>query len=296
LDTPQDFGAAESAIPPTAGVVSPPRKRIGEILIERGRLDAAGLERALRVQQETGEKLGAMLVTLGLVAQRDVAEALAWQLDLPLVEAAAYPELPILEERISARFLREACAMPLAEGEHELTLAMADPTDSYTITAFEMVTGRKVRPQVAIPSELEAAIERLYGAGKSALGALVGDVEQRDDLAFDADIQQLKDLASEAPVIRLVSLIITNALETRASDIHIEPFENRLIVRYRIDGVLHEVESPPRKLAPAVISRVKIMANLDIAERRLPQDGRIRLRAQGKEIDLRISTVPTMRE
>ena len=172
---------------------------------------------------------------------------------------------------------------------------MADPTDDYTIDAFEMVTGRAVRPMVAIPTELDAAIERLYGAGKSALGQIVGDVETRvDELAFDADVQQLKDLASEAPVIRLVSLIITNALETRASDIHIEPFENRLIVRYRIDGVLHEVESPPRRLSAAVISRIKIMASLDIAERRLPQDGRIRLRVQGKEIDLRVSTVPTM--
>jgi len=288
--SPDEIASAPSPAP----VVAPGRKRIGEILIERGRLDPGGLERALRVQQETGEKLGSLLVTLGLVAQRDVAEALASQLGLPLVEAAGYPELPILEERISARFLREARALPLSEDEHELALAMADPTDAYTISAFEMVTGRKVRPLVAIPTELESALERLYGQGKSALGALVGDVEHRDDLAFDADIQQLKDLASEAPVIRLVSLIITNALETRASDIHIEPFENRLIVRYRIDGVLHEIESPPRKLAPAVISRVKIMANLDIAERRLPQDGRIRLRAQGKEIDLRVSTVPTM--
>jgi general secretion pathway protein E len=292
LDTIADIASSTSA--PAATAVPPARKRIGEILIERGRLDAVGLDRALRMQQETGEKIGSLLVTLGIVAQRDVAEALAAQLELPLVEAAGYPELPILEERISARFLREARALPLSEDEHELALAMADPTDSYTISAFEMVTGRRVRPLVAIPSELEAALERLYGQGKSSLGALVGDVEQRDDIAFDADIQQLKDLASEAPVIRLVSLIITNALETRASDIHIEPFENRLIVRYRIDGVLHEIESPPRKLAPAVISRVKIMANLDIAERRLPQDGRIRLRAHGKEIDLRISTVPTM--
>jgi len=273
---------------------APARKRIGEILIERGKLDAAGLERALRLQQETHEKLGALLVTLGLCAQRDVAEALAAQLGLPLVEAAGYPELPILEERVSARFLREARALPLEEDEHELALAMADPTDAYTIGAFEMVTGRKVTPRVAIPTELESALERLYGAGRSALGQIVGDVEQRDELSFDADVQQLKDLASEAPVIRLVSLIITNALETRASDIHIEPFENRLIVRYRIDGVLHEIESPPRRLSAAVISRVKIMANLDIAERRLPQDGRIRLRVQGKEIDLRVSTVPTM--
>jgi general secretion pathway protein E len=275
-------------------VNAPERKRLGEILIERGKLDGAGLDRALRIQEDSGEKLGVLLVTLGVVAQRDVSEALAEQLGLPLVEAASYPELPILEERVSARFLRESRALPLAEDESELALAMADPTDEYTVNAFEMVTGRKVRPQVAIPMELEAALERLYGAGKSALGQILGDVEQRDDLAFDADVQQLNDLASEAPVIRMVSLIITNALDTRASDIHIEPFENRLIVRYRIDGVLHEVESPPRRQSAAVISRIKIMANLDIAERRLPQDGRIRLRVQGKEIDLRVSTVPTM--
>ncbi len=274
---------------------APARKRIGEILIERGKLDQANLERALRLQAESGERLGSLLVTLGLCAQRDVAEALASQLALPLVDASGYPEFPILEERVSARFLREARALPVREDETELGLAMADPTDAYTIGAFEMVTGRAVRPMVAIPTDLEAALERLYGAGRSAVGQLIGDVETRtDELSFDADVQQLKDLASEAPVIRLVSLLITNALEMRASDIHIEPFENRLIVRYRIDGVLHEVESPPRRLSAAVISRVKIMANLDIAERRLPQDGRIRLRIQGKEIDLRVSTVPTM--
>ncbi len=274
---------------------APVRKRLGEILIERGKLDQANLDRALRLQAESGERLGSLLVTLGLCAQRDVAEALSLQLALPLVDTAGYPEFPILEERVSARFLREARALPVREDEDELGLAMADPTDAYTIGAFEMVTGRAVRPMVAIPTELDAALERLYGAGKSAVGQLIGDVETRtDELTFDADVQQLKDLASEAPVIRLVSLLITNALEMRASDIHIEPFENRLIVRYRIDGVLHEVESPPKRLSAAVISRVKIMANLDIAERRLPQDGRIRLRVQGKEIDLRVSTLPTM--
>jgi general secretion pathway protein E len=276
-------------------VDAPVRKRLGEILIERGKLDQANLDRALRLQAESGERLGSLLVTLGLCAQRDVAEALSLQLALPLVDTAGYPEFPILEERVSARFLREARALPVREDEDELGLAMADPTDAYTIGAFEMVTGRAVRPMVAIPTELDAALERLYGAGKSAVGQLIGDVETRtDELTFDADVQQLKDLASEAPVIRLVSLLITNALEMRASDIHIEPFENRLIVRYRIDGVLHEVESPPKRLSAAVISRVKIMANLDIAERRLPQDGRIRLRVQGKEIDLRVSTLPTM--
>jgi general secretion pathway protein E len=271
------------------------RKRIGELLIERGKLDAATLERALRLQQDSGERLGALLVTLGVVAQRDVAEALAAQLAIPLIDAASYPEFPILEETVSPRFLRETRALPVREDDTEVMLAMADPTDEYTIGAFAMVTGRAVRPMVAIPSDLEAALERLYGSGKSAQSQLLGDVEQRsDELAFDADVQQLKDLASEAPVIRLVSLLITNALDMRASDIHVEPFENRLGVRYRVDGVLHDVESPPKRLSAAVISRIKIMANLDIAERRLPQDGRIRLRVQGKEIDLRVSTVPTM--
>jgi len=290
-----DTLAASPHIEPTLQAEPPARKRLGELLIERGKIDPAALERALRLQAESDEKIGALLVTLGLVAQRDVAEALAAQLELPLLDTSGYPEFPILEERVSARFLRESRALPVREDEAELVLAMADPTDAYTIGAFEMVTGRAVRPMVAIPTELEAALERLYGTGKSAQSQLIGDVETRgDDMSFDADVQQLKDLAAEAPVIRLVSLLITNALETRASDIHIEPFESRLIVRYRIDGVLHEVESPPKRLSAAVISRIKIMANLDIAERRLPQDGRIRLRVQGKEIDLRVSTVPTM--
>ena len=274
---------------------APVRKRLGEILIERGKLDAPTLDRALRLQQESGEKLGALLVTLGVVAQREIAEVLALQLGLPLMELGAYPEFPILEERVSARFLREMHALPVRESDTEVALAMADPTDSYTIGALAMVTGRVVRPLVAIPTELESALERLYGTGKSAQSQVIGDVETRvDELDFSADVQQLKDLASEAPVIRLVSLIITNALDMRASDIHVEPFENRLSVRYRVDGVLHDVESPPKRLAAPVISRIKIMANLDIAERRLPQDGRIRLRVQGKEIDLRVSTVPTM--
>ncbi len=123
---------------------------------------------------------------------------------------------------------------------------------------------------------------------------IVGEAQTRDDDTGNEDLQQLKELASEAPIIRLVSLIISHALEARASDIHIEPFENRLIVRYRVDGVMHEVESPPRRFSAAVISRIKIMASLDIAERRLPQDGRIKLRIHGKEIDLRVSTVPIM--
>ncbi|KAB2841965.1 MAG: type II secretion system protein GspE, partial [Burkholderiales bacterium] len=249
-------------------------KLLGEILQARGKLDAAGLERALRLQEGSDrQRLGQLLITLGLVSERDVMEALAEQLALPLLEAKSFPELPILEERVSHRFLKEARVLPVREDESEVVLAMADPLDHYAIDAFRLVTQREVKPALGLPNEIDAALERLYGSGKSAMGQILGEsVETRiDEGSFDADIQQLKDLASEAPVIRLVSLIISHALETRASDIHIEPFENRLIVRYRVDGVLHEAESPPRRLSAAVISRVKIMASLDIAERRLPQ-------------------------
>ena len=137
-------------------------------------------------------------------------------------------------------------------------------------------------------------LRRLYVAGRSSIGQIVGEAEGPVELEESSDVQHLKDLASEAPVIRVVSLIMERALEARASDIHIEPFESRLIVRFRVDGVMQEVESPPRRLSAAVISRIKIMANLDIAERRLPQDGRIKLSVKSKEIDLRVSTVPTM--
>ncbi len=270
-------------------------KRLGEILVERGKLDPANLERALKLQEgETREKIGMILLRLGMVSGRDLADALADQLDLPLALAADFPELPLMEERLSGKFLRDAQAVPLREDDEELALAVADPTDSFVLSAVQMASGKRVRAYIAAPNEIDAALERLYGGGRSSMGAIVDNIESREEEDDFGDIAHLKDLASEAPVIRLVNLILTKAVESRASDIHIEPFENRLIVRYRIDGVLHEVESPPRRLSAAVISRVKIMASLDIAERRLPQDGRIKLRIQGKEIDLRVSTVPTM--
>jgi general secretion pathway protein E len=269
--------------------------RLGDILIARGKLDPVNLERALRLQEgETREKLGVILGRLGLVSARDLADALSQQLGLPVAAAGDYPELPLLEEQISYRFLRDARALPLRETDEGIVVAMADPADEFARRSIAMVCGKPVVPCLGVTTELEAALERLYGAGKSSMGQIVDNIATRDEEQDLGDVEHLKDLASEAPVIRLVNLLITHALESRASDIHIEPFENRLIVRYRIDGVLNEVESPPRRLSAAVISRVKIMANLDIAERRLPQDGRIKLRIQGKEIDLRVSTVPTM--
>jgi len=270
-------------------------KRIGEILVERGKLDPANLDRALKLQEgESREKVGMILLRLGMVSGRDLADALADQLDLPVADSKDFPELPLLEERLSAKFLRDAQAVPLREDDDELSIAVADPTDSFVLSAVRMAAGKRVRAYIAAPNEIDAALERLYGGGRSSMGAIVDNISTVDEEQDFGDVEHLKDLASEAPVIRLVNLILTKALEQRASDIHIEPYENRLVVRYRIDGVLHEVESPPRRLSAAMISRVKIMASLDIAERRLPQDGRIKLRIQGKEIDLRVSTVPTM--
>ena len=267
---------------------------LGELLVERQKLADADLQRARRVREGTGEGLDTLLVKLGLVSERDLAEALAAHLNLPLVRPGDYPEIPATNGGVSPRFLKESRVIPLFEDEQGLTVAMSNPTDDYVLAALRLATGKTIVPRVGIPTELEGAFERLYGSGRSAMGQIVDAIGLADNLTDEEQIQHLKDLASEAPVIRLVNLMIARAVESRASDIHIEPFENRLKVRYRVDGVLREVESPPSRLSAAVISRIKIMAKLNIAERRLPQDGRIQLRAQGKEIDLRVSTVPTL--
>lgn len=270
-------------------------KRFGEILVSRGVVSPEDLQRAVALQSEHPDtRIGTLLLRLGMITSRDIATTLSEQLSLPLLSQEDFPEFPILEERVSTRFLHDAQALPLHEDEERVVIGMTDPLDTYTIEAFRMLTGRTVDIRITAPEDFETAYEKLYGSGRSAMGQIVDDIEMAEVSDLDEDIQHLKDLASEAPVIRLVGLIMRRALETRASDIHIEPFENRLFVRYRIDGIIHEQESPPRKLSAAIISRIKIMANLDIAERRLPQDGRIKLRIGGKEVDLRVSTVPTM--
>lgn len=272
------------------------KKLIGEILVAQGVLQRQELQAALELQKKEGgtERLGTILTRQGRVAERVLYQALSEQLDVSLAGASDYPALPVFEEQVSIRFMQENRVLPVREEADRLLVVMADPLDRFAIDAFELVSRRKVDVLLGLPSEIDAAFERLYVAGRSSIGQIVGESEGPVDLDESSDVQHLKDLASEAPVIRVVNLIMERALEARASDIHIEPFENRLIVRYRVDGVMQEVESPPRRLSAAVISRIKIMANLDIAERRLPQDGRIKLRMKSKEIDMRVSTVPTM--
>ncbi|HET6632992.1 MAG TPA: type II secretion system ATPase GspE [Rhodanobacteraceae bacterium] len=268
-------------------------ERICRFLVTRGRLKEADLARARRVHEESSDdsSLSALLTRLGLVSERDMAEAVAELLSLPLKAAKDMPDAPPDGVQLSVRFMKQHHVVAVGEDEDGVDLLVADPSDRYAIEAVELATGRPSRISIGLRSELDDLIERYYGQGRSAMGAIVENLTE--DARGEDDVEHLRDLASEAPVIRLVNLLIQRAVEQRASDIHIEPFENRLKVRYRIDGVLHEVESPPASSTAAVISRVKIMAKLNIAERRLPQDGRIMIRVQGKELDLRVSTVPT---
>ncbi|MFQ5994561.1 MAG: type II secretion system ATPase GspE [Acidiferrobacterales bacterium] len=270
-------------------------EQLAEFLIARAKLRDADCARLRRVQQEqeNHQPLSRLLVKLGIVSERDTAEALSQLLELPLAQSTDYPDLSPLNGSIPIRFLKQHLAIPITVDDEKVIVAMADPQDSYSLSALSVACGKPVVPWVGIPSEIETAIERLHGDGKSRMGQILESVDANEHVTED-DVDQLKDMASEAPVIRLVSLIIQRASDAGASDIHVEPFEDRLKVRYRIDGVLRDVEAPPAHFTAAVISRVKIMANLNIAERRLPQDGRIRLRVQGKELDVRVSTVPTM--
>ncbi len=265
---------------------------LASLLERQNQCDAKTLDRARRVAAESGQRLDMVLIQLGLVSERGLAEAYAGLLGTVVAGPDRYPTAePLLAERLTARFLRSARAMPVAVEGDRLVVAAADPLDAFTQSAIAAATGLSVTLEVAVPIEIEAAFDRLYRdeGGQEAAG---GGDEGGEPLEEDAE--RLKDLASEAPVIRLVSQIIARAVETQASDIHIEPFEDRLRVRYRYDGVLVEAESPPGRLTPAITSRIKIMARLDIAERRLPQDGRIKLAVRGQEVDFRVSTIPSM--
>ena len=270
-------------------------QRLGEILVADDKLNPDDLERALRLQPDSGDRIGIILIKLGMVSERDMVEALSRQLEVPLAVDGDYPAMPVLDGQVPPRFLKEHQVVPLDESEDRLRIAVADPLDPFVVEALAMLTGKRVERCLDTPGTIATAIERLYGSGKSQMGQIVedlGDDAGQED--SEEDIDQLKDQVSTAPVIRLVNLIMERAVQSRASDIHIEPFENRLKVRNRVDGVLHEMESPPARLSAATISRIKLMAKLNIAERRLPQDGRISLRVHGKQIDLRVSTVPTL--
>ncbi|SJM92878.1 Type II secretion system protein E [Crenothrix polyspora] len=262
-------------------------------LQKKDKLSASELKKVERVKKTAvSESLPQLLVKLGLCSELDVADAFVESGQFEKIAPDQYPLETQLPENVSLRFLRQYHVIGLASNDDNITVTMMDPEDQFVIDALKLATGKNIIAKVGLLSEIDAALEVQYGEGRSKMDKAI------DDLGIDdideEDLEHLKDLASEAPVIKMVNLIMQRAIETKASDIHIEPFEQSLKVRLRVDGVLKEIDAPSVKSTAAVISRIKIMAKLNIAERRLPQDGRIKVQMLGKELDLRVSTIPTM--
>jgi general secretion pathway protein E len=267
---------------------------IESVLTGRGLLSGAALERVRRLEAESGERIDLIAAKLGLVSDRDLAEAYASLLGSPVLSRDQFPAEPVAPDRLSAAFLKRARLIPLAETDSAIVIGMADPLDDSSAGAVEFAVRKAVERRAAVPSDIDAVYDWLYAEGRSAIDRIYEAAGERGDTDRESDLERLKDLASEAPVIRLVNTLVTQAVEMLASDIHLESTENELRARYRVDGVLREIESPPSRLRNAIVSRVKIMAKMNIAERRLPQDGRIRMAVRGKEIDFRVSTTPAI--
>lgn len=257
--------------------------------MQAGKLSARDLDRAVSAQEEMGGMLGRVLVRLGLVSEADVSGALSVQLNIPLVPADGFPDLMPDVEGLLPEFLQTNAVYPLRVEDGVLHVAMAVPQDAFVVKALHLTTGYSIQPHLALESDIEKALAEPVEEAPDNADDGFGDGSDSGDF-----VEHLKDLASEAPVIRLVNSIIGRVIDLRASDIHLEPFDDGLHVRYRVDGVIHPGELVPPRLSAAVSSRVKLLAHLDIAERRLPQDGRIKTRVKGRELDLRVSTVPTV--
>ena len=263
-----------------------------DFLTARGRLDAVHRERVRALLRENGETESVIITRLGMMGERDMAEQLAAFLGIPLVSRDDYPASPLPLGDLTADFLMRSRALPIQDTPDGLRVAMADPMDRYTVKAIRLAAGKPVLPCAAVPSELMEAIARLYDISSSVV-PLAKTAGARATAVVD-DARRLSDQASDEPVIRYVNWLIARAASARASDIHIEATADRVTQRLRIDGLLHDVDPPPSGLHDNIVSRIKVMAALNIAERRLPQDGRFRAVVEGREIDLRVSIVPTL--
>ncbi len=276
------------------------KKRLGDILIEEKLLTEEQLSQALYEQRRTGKPLAVILIGTDVVSEEDIVITLSEQLGIPHLRVESY-EIPaeVLAE-VPEGIARRYHLIPVAKTGNSLTIAMSDPLNIVAVDDVRMLTGHEIETVVSLDSEVKKAIDRYY-AGKEV------DMDDFEDILRDAeadlvtlaedkeeiDISHLKEEGEQAPVIRLVNLTLVNAIKEGASDIHIEPFEKILRIRYRIDGILSEAQPPPKSLQAAIVSRIKILSELDIAERRVPQDGRFRIRYAGREIDFRVSTLPT---
>jgi general secretion pathway protein E len=257
-------------------------------MLDHGLITPAELGKARQVCSETGERLVTIVRRLGIVSGADLARAVAAYYRLPTVRESDWPKTSILADVLSPRYLREHKVLPLSADDRCVVLAAADPGHADAISAIRLAAGRDIELRVAPAEDIDAAIDRFQPADDSTVAEAFAGVES------DEDVEHLKDLALGAPVIRLVNQLLLDGLNARATDIHIEPFRGRLNIRFRIDGMLTEARSVPAHMARAVVSRVKILSGLDIAERRLPQDGRARIKVEARNLDLRIATMPTV--
>lgn len=275
------------------------QRPLGQILKDAGIITGEELNRALQEQKSTHERLGKILIKNNYTTEEKILNALGKQFGMEVISLAKYKIDEDILDTISPPFAHLYKVIPIKKTKNTLTVAMADPLNVHALDDLRLIVDGQVKPVIAPEEEVMKAIEKYYGVGEETVEQMIqsmsgGATAEVVEEVPEDDIADLKRMASEAPIIKLVSLILMQAIKDRASDIHIEPFENTLKVRYRVDGVLHELAPPPKHLQAAIVSRLKIMADLNIAERRLPQDGRIKIVMGGKEIDLRVSCLPTI--
>ncbi|HEV2720268.1 MAG TPA: type IV-A pilus assembly ATPase PilB [Thermoanaerobaculia bacterium] len=280
--------------------------RLGELLTKATLITQDQLKEALKAQKETGGKLGETLIKLGFVSEEDITECLSQQFGVPSINLQHFEIDEGVIKLIPADVARKYNILPVNKTGATITIAMADPTNVFAMDDIKFMTGYNVEPVVASELGIKAAIDNYYGSTSSLeLKKVMEDLQQSESADLEVleedeemDVEALAEGAEEAPVVKLCNLILSDAIKRAASDIHIEPYEKEYRVRFRIDGILYEIMNPPLKLKDAITSRMKILAKLDISEKRLPQDGRIKLKMKlnekNKELDFRVSVLPTL--
>ncbi|PCJ40017.1 MAG: type II secretion system protein GspE [SAR86 cluster bacterium] len=271
------------------------RSKLEAYLIEKGKLSEDALKNSITISEPGISGLGDILAKTGLVSDVDIAQAYSDILDLPLLKDKELENIEFSSDTFKESYLRAGALLPLAESDSTITTVTANPEDTFSIEAMALASGKNIQLKIGTAQQIEKGLNSLYGNTQSQMDGIIKHLDSHDENdASEVFIDDLLDQAADAPIVKLVNFIIEKAVEARASDIHFEPFENKLKVRYRIDGILQLTESPPAHSTAAVVSRIKLMAKLNVAERRLPQDGAMQIRIQGKLIDIRISTTPTL--
>ncbi len=279
------------------------KEDIGKILIDEGIITARQLDRAYQQAEKSGEPVQKILVAMGYVNEKELTETMGRQMGVPFVDLDQLDLDQQLARSIPEHLAQRYKVIPVAQNDNRLTLAMVDPLNVIAIDDIRLITGFDIDPVIATEDSIMKAIGRQFGVTdlveveetvKDLSAQDFGPLEVEDAMDEEIALDKLKELVDEAPIVRVVNLIISQAINDKASDIHIEPEAKSVRVRYRVDGVLHDVMSPPKHIQAPMVSRIKIMANMDIAERRIPQDGKIHLHHDSREFDLRVSTVPTV--